>query len=324
MNEQEQGQKRFALAGQNDEEAVRFDQAIFIGRTPQAEFENSLVDVDFVLEYSGVSRIHARICPDETGVWVEDLGSRNGTFVNDQRVDKRTKAVNRDRIRFELQEFKLIDHDAVDEPARRESVDTFASVFRAVEEAVPEAGDDEGKKGGTIMLPINRNLPPGWIDDRQAGTLFMRPEDLDQSSIAPDLDRLEEQADGPTLLILSGDEAGRPFKLESSSEINFWNIGKESAEHDLSIVINDPSVSDFHAKLVRRGDRWKIIDQMSTNHIYINGNQFTVAYLASKDHIRFGRVESLLLLPQSKRMDQGKSEKSGLFRRLLNALGIGK
>lgn len=322
MNEQEQGQKRFALAGQNDEEAVRFDQAIFIGRTPQAEFANSLVEVDLVLEGSGVSRIHARICPDETGVWVEDLGSRNGTFVNDHRVGERIKAVDRDRIRFDLLEFKLIDRDA--EVTQRDSADAFASVFRPVEEAVPEAGDDEGEKGVTIMMPIDRNLPPGWIDDNKAGTLFMRPEDLDQQSIAPDADKLEEQADGPTLLILSGGEAGRPFKLESSGEINFWNIGKGSAEHDLSIVINDPSVSDFHAKLVRRGDRWKIIDQMSTNHMYINGNRFNAAYLASKDHIRFGRVESLLLLPKSGRGQEGKSGKSGLFRRLLNALGIGK
>ncbi len=322
MNEQEQGQKRFALAGQNDEEAVRFNHSIIVGRTPQAMFANSVVDVDLVLEGSGVSRIHARIWPDETGVWIEDLGSRNGTFVNDHRVGERVKAVNRDRIRFDLLEFKLIDHDAVDELTQRISVDSFASVFRPVEEAVPEAGDDEGKKGGTIVMPINRNLPPTWIDDSPAGTLFMRPEDLEQYSISPDADRLEEQADGPTLLILSGDEAGRPFKLQSSGEINFWNIGKGSGKHDLSIVINDPSVSDFHAKLVRRGDRWKIIDQMSTNHMYINGNRFNSAYLASKDHIRFGQVESLLLLPNSRR--RGKSGKSGLLRRLLNAIGIGR
>jgi len=323
MNEQEQGQTRFALAGQNDEEAVRFNHAIFIGRTPQAEFANSLVDVDLVLEGSGVSRIHARISPDETGVWVEDLGSRNGTFVNGQRIGERIKAVDRDRIRFDLLEFKLIDRDAVDEVTQRNPADVFASVFRAVEAAVPEARDDEGEKGVTIMMPINRNLPPGWIDDRQAGTLFMRPEDLDQHSIAPDADRLEEQADGPTLLILSGDEAGRPFKLESSGEINFWNIGKGSAEHDLSIVINDPSVSDFHAKLVRRGDRWKIIDQMSTNYMYVNGNRFNAAYLASKDHIRFGRVESLLLLPKSARGQEDKSGKSSWLRRLLHAIGNG-
>ncbi len=39
---------------------------------------------------SGVSRKHARFSPDSRGVNVQDLGSRNGTFVNGQRVQQAT------------------------------------------------------------------------------------------------------------------------------------------------------------------------------------------------------------------------------------------
>jgi ABC transport system ATP-binding/permease protein len=39
-------------------------------------------DADLVLADVLVSRRHARVTPSDTGAVVEDLGSRNGTFVN--------------------------------------------------------------------------------------------------------------------------------------------------------------------------------------------------------------------------------------------------
>lgn len=48
-----------------------------------------------------VSRHHASIFQDEAGDWVvEDLGSRNGTFVNDDRVQGRHRLAGGDEIRF--------------------------------------------------------------------------------------------------------------------------------------------------------------------------------------------------------------------------------
>ena len=41
---------------------------------------------DIVLEEPGVSRQHAGIRGDSEGYWLADLGSRNGTFVNGERV----------------------------------------------------------------------------------------------------------------------------------------------------------------------------------------------------------------------------------------------
>ena len=43
-------------------------------------------DADFVVEDVGVSRRHCRVLVGEGGYHVEDLGSRNGTFVNGARV----------------------------------------------------------------------------------------------------------------------------------------------------------------------------------------------------------------------------------------------
>lgn len=47
-----------------------------------------------------VSRNHARIDVDGTRVWIEDLGSKNGTFVNGERIRQRMALKEGDQIVF--------------------------------------------------------------------------------------------------------------------------------------------------------------------------------------------------------------------------------
>jgi DNA-binding winged helix-turn-helix (wHTH) protein len=51
------------------------------------------------LPSSTVSRRHVRISIDEES-WIEDLGSKNGTFVGDQRVTARVRLRDGDRVRL--------------------------------------------------------------------------------------------------------------------------------------------------------------------------------------------------------------------------------
>lgn len=43
-------------------------------------------DNDVVIDHVDVSRFHARLIYDNGSLWVRDVGSRNGVFVNDQRL----------------------------------------------------------------------------------------------------------------------------------------------------------------------------------------------------------------------------------------------
>jgi DNA-binding winged helix-turn-helix (wHTH) protein len=53
-----------------------------------------------LLKSSTVSRRHARIVIDSHGVVAEDLGSKNGTYVNDRRLSTPTPVVNGDQVRI--------------------------------------------------------------------------------------------------------------------------------------------------------------------------------------------------------------------------------
>jgi len=54
-----------------------------------------------------VSSRHAKLEPGGDGVWVEDLGSTNGTFVNGERITARTLARRGDVVRIGQTELRL-------------------------------------------------------------------------------------------------------------------------------------------------------------------------------------------------------------------------
>lgn len=67
----------------------RFGRRILVGRSPSA---------DLRLDDPSVSRLHARIEMRDDGVYVEDLGSRNGTMVNAQAIAAPRRLENDDEI----------------------------------------------------------------------------------------------------------------------------------------------------------------------------------------------------------------------------------
>ncbi len=75
------------------------DQALVIGRSSES---------DFRIAARSVSRLHCRVFEQDDGFWVEDLGSTNRTFVNDQVVSRR-RLVDGDQLRVGKTVFKFLD-----------------------------------------------------------------------------------------------------------------------------------------------------------------------------------------------------------------------
>ena len=57
-------------------------------------------EADVALPDPDVSRRHAQFHRVDAGIGIEDLGSRNGTYVNDQRISGITTIAEGDRVRF--------------------------------------------------------------------------------------------------------------------------------------------------------------------------------------------------------------------------------
>ena len=65
-------------------------------------------DADICIPIDEISRQHAKLQGAPAGVLVEDLGSANGTFVNDQRVHAPTLLKPGDEVRFDTVRFLLM------------------------------------------------------------------------------------------------------------------------------------------------------------------------------------------------------------------------
>ena len=72
----------------------------------------------------GVSRQHARLRLETDQPWVEDLGSRNGTFVNGARIRERTRLKDGDKIQVAIIATNKLD-DSFDASAAIAGPDLF-------------------------------------------------------------------------------------------------------------------------------------------------------------------------------------------------------
>ena len=80
------------------------DDRLVIGRDP---------DCDIVIPDRQVSRRHAQIIKSNNGVILEDLGSKNGTYLNNQVVIEPVKLVEADEIAIAvIQTFLFLSSDA--------------------------------------------------------------------------------------------------------------------------------------------------------------------------------------------------------------------
>ena len=144
---------------QGGEFPVAADKQILIGRSS---------DLDMVLVEDMVSRKHARIAMQGDQIWIEDLGSTNGTFVNGEKI-KRARLKEGDRVLIGTSILKLIAGDAPRDgtDAKRE-LENVAQARRTSQQRTMSGAIDE------VPLPDLLQL---FGTSKKSGVLVIRTED---------------------------------------------------------------------------------------------------------------------------------------------------
>jgi hypothetical protein len=84
------------------------------------------------------------------------------------------------------------------------------------------------------------------------------------------------------LFVLSGPDVGRSFDVRSGD-----TIGRSP---DCIVTLKDPSISRNHARLMREGERWVLLDQGSRNGIVAAGVRRTRVELEDQMEVQLGEV----------------------------------
>ena len=280
-------------------------------------------DCDLVIKLGVVSRQHARFKLVDNALWVEDLGSTNGTTVNGEAVTSATRVKSSDIICFDDVAYQVLAAGAgpVAAVPERDRTLVGARPLPAADavlktEQAPKPGRASADAAPVVLPPAPAaplpaqprrpapepisapGIPLSWAESD-------RLEAASQTQALPALLRQISQKTGdteglieaarahcpvrqPRLIGLNHAVAGEIFGLDVGAGNRKWELGRDTGA---DIRILDESVSGRHAQLVLEDGRWKVVNLMSVNGTFVNGRKVLSAYLKTTDKIRLGNVE---------------------------------
>ena len=258
---------------------------------------------DILLAEGQPSRRHAEIRIEAGKVTLCDLGSTNGSYINEGRIEANVPVALSpgDVLRFDANSFTF---EAV--------ASSNATVMRAA--PVTEANATVMRPVPVIEKPVGTAekpaTPQSWALGGQqavAGTQLLSGTQLEGIRASLNASVAAQSVDAPTLILANG----KQYRLSAAAGAGKWEIGRAAT---CDIVIEDGSVSNNHAQIINDGTRWKLIDLMSANGTYVNGEKGLTTYLSGGDQIRFGTVDAVFQLGgavnQKQQGHQGTSKAS--------------
>lgn len=318
----QQDSQIFLLRAANGEQQLQVDRELKMGRDPGS---------DVVLDQGGASRQHARLTPDAEGVWIEDSGSTNGTFVNDERIEQARLLKDGDQVQVGQATFILIVKAPVVEEDPEATLlydaspDPDATLMVSDADKGEAASDDTAGQELGVAKSSEKDViketpaepapadsdskaPPSWVLNNQQsvdGTAFFSKDSLQDLQRNHADNKVSQQEVGePTLVGNSDPIMGQRFQLIGEDK-NQWEIGRSP---NSDVMLNHESVSGAHAQIINDAGRWKVIDLMSANGTYANGKKCLTGYLSSGDMVCFGSVECAFMLPEGEQKAGSSTE----------------
>ena len=244
-------------------------------------------DCDIVLKVGYPSRQHAMIIIDNATVSIQDLGSTNGTYINNHRIKSIASLQDGDVVRFDSCAYHLV---------KPNSDNTTVMMSRlkpsnALEEESSVVIHDGFVGTENTAFRSGFPLPTNWTiaereQHRNAERKDRYPRALVDNMIAQGLK--SEVKPSAVLVVLSGHLESRIIALTQKSQQQQWTIGREPS---CLIHFSDSSISSRHACLFYNKGSWGINDEGSRNGIAINDVITKQQRLLDGDLIKLGQLE---------------------------------
>lgn len=212
---------RWELEGEEGEhsgEHVTISRIIAVGRSD---------DNDIVMKEGHISRVHARLHPIGDEVYLEDLGSANGTYVNGQRIWGAIRLHHGDHVRFDEASFRVYGKTATVESGITviRTDDPMGSPPKA--SVTPEPAPDLEESANAIAEP--EPLDPFATAENPE---VPRPTENDASALHADADAEDDLAKTEVTDLAEleklMDEAGN----EESSLIDLEDDARDDEDHE--------------------------------------------------------------------------------------------
>ncbi len=212
-----------------------------------------------------VSRRHARITRQNNALYIEDLLSYCGIKVNGDRIQGKVAVGDGDRVQIGDYQLSIkLEKAAQPKPA------------------VAPVGGNSGRQpdlaaAGAATVPVqamsaqNASLPT-----------------VQHAAVAP---AAVKGPDKPArLIVISTNFAKQEFPLDKAAVV----IGRTD---DNDVVLNHRSISRHHAKIVREGEHFHIVDMQSANGVRVNHEEYGKVELRKGDQIDLGHVRLIFVPP---------------------------
>lgn len=291
MIERPNSQGTFVLRSFEQDESYTITNGTVVGRE---------LDCGICLDYAKVSRYHAKFSLIESALFIEDLHSSNGTYLNGHRIVSRVPVTVGDEISFGDVRYRMTSGQSGTIEATQLFSPTTALATGVVN--LHKTTQPNPAPSQTQPKPVAPSYAPRA--DLQPNPVASQPSRDEPQTRLYSADQivsmaqrnLDHHADldigsGPRFVILTAPLRGQVLNVGLPETGTSLTMGRDDS---CDIVVPEASVSRLHASITYSGLQFHIDSSHASNPLLINGEmQEGRALLRHGDKVQIGRVDVL-------------------------------
>ena len=235
-------------------------------------------DCDIVVDSNEASRRHARVFFSGASVLVEDLGSTNGTMLNNSRVRAPQPLSGGDILIVGHVHYLVV------APGSTGDQTILGGRLATPDQSFVVDEGDADRTSVRLAFPT----PAGWNPiDNFGSALDAGKSDLDVLSELAVRHALTADNTSAVLMVVDDEALHTLYSLPFAPGRSSWTIGRSPS---CDLTINHITISAIHAVITCDNGDWQVEDRQSTNGTTLNGKRVESKQIKDGDRVGFGKV----------------------------------